>query len=54
MIIKTETAGPRGGVKRWTETVRHIAEHDVESYRNVAKTSGPVGSIRTIKVVQEA
>ena len=54
MIVKTETPGRRAGAtKTETEQIRFIPEAEVESYREVARTTAPLGSTRTIRVVQE-
>lgn len=53
MIVRTETAGPRGGTRIERETIRHIPEAELESYRDAARTSAPAGATRTIRVVPE-
>jgi alkylated DNA nucleotide flippase Atl1 len=53
MSIRTETATPNGKTKVERETIRHIPEGEVETYRDAARTSAPAGSTRTIKVTAQ-
>lgn len=53
MIVKTETTDERGRNKTTTETIPHLLEEHLDERRHAARFSAPLGSTRTIEVVEE-
>jgi alkylated DNA nucleotide flippase Atl1 len=53
MAIRTERINENGRMKIDREIIQHIPEGEVESYRDAARTSAPLGSTRTIKVTEQ-
>lgn len=54
MIVKTETVDNAGRTISNTERVRNILDTDLDARREAARKSAPLGSIRTIRVVNES
>jgi hypothetical protein len=53
MHIKTEGIGTDGRATRTTELVPNLTEGELDSRRDAARRSAPVGSTRTIKVTEQ-
>jgi hypothetical protein len=53
MIVKTDGRNDQGRAVVQTEMIRHIQGDDLDARRDAARRSAPLGSTRTIRVVQE-